>query len=139
MGEIKTYPNQRILEIKKSPCDDKKPENKYTKNNLEALEEMVKTLTEAGSIKLYLYIAKNQETIQGTNWDQMALSSKDFCSWAGVSKPTYIEAFKDLEEKGFLVRRSEESNRYTFYDRPIKNELDEVIIEKPENHKWEEW
>ena len=56
-------------------------------------------------------MAKNQ------NGYEYELSSKDFMEWARVSKPTYLEAFNELVEKGYL-KADEGSNLYEFYDLP---------------------
>lgn len=58
-----------------------------------------------------------------------ALSCKDFCRWAGVSKNTYETAVKELIERSYLVRKEEGSNVYIFYEMPQNDEV--IMIENP--------
>ena len=64
------------------------------------------------------------------------LSSKDFMEWANVSKPTYIGAFQELVEKGFLHRKSDGSNVYEFYDLPHETDDRTTVENKNDSFHW---
>lgn len=118
--KIEVVPNQRIITIHKEPTNKK---NKYTMNNIEALEEAVKKLQSKCGFKLYMYFAKNQDTYQ------TALSSSDFCEWANCGMTAYNTAFKELEEKGYLINKAGASTIYTFYDKAREQEYKTEIKE----------
>lgn len=124
--KIATVPNQRILTINKEPTDK---EHKYTVNNLEAIDEAAFNLQKKASFKLYIYLAKNQDKYK------FALSSSHFMAWAGVAKTAYDSAFKELEEKGYLIQKEADSNIYTFYDKSRygSSENTEITIEIPQD------
>ena len=110
--KIETVPNQRVLTIHKEPTDKA---HLYTSNNLAALDEAAYQLQSKAGFKLYMYLAKNQDKYN------FALSSSQFVAWAGVGLTAYNSAFKELEEKGYLIPKEEGSTIYTFYD---KSQLD---------------
>ena len=90
-----------------------------------ALDDAAARLKNA-SFKLWIYLAKNQDKYR------FGLSQTAFCNWASVSKPTYLNAVKDLIEKGYLVLKEEKSHTYIFYERPTiktfpKTEEDLII------------
>lgn len=105
MPRIKTVPNQRVISVNKAPADK---EHLYTCINLQALNTACRTLQSKAGVKLYLYLAKNQDKYT------FALSSADFMDWAGVKRDAYNSAFKELEEQGYLS--SIGGNRYAFYE-----------------------
>lgn len=111
--EIKTVPNQRVITIHKEPTDKG---HLYTTLNLEALNDAVKELKSQRGIKLYLYLAKNQNNYT------TALSSSDFCEWANCGMTAYNTAFAELEEKGYLIKKAGTDTIYTFYDKAQKQE-----------------
>lgn len=113
-----TVPNQRTLVIHKEPTDK---DHLYYVHNLEALAEAAHNLKNT-SFKLYIYLAKNQDKYS------FGLSSKDFTEWAGVSRPAYLDAFKDLEEKEYLIPNIEGSTSYTFYDKSQKKLQEDNIV-----------
>ena len=106
--KIDTVPNQRVITIHKEPTNR---DNFYATLNLEALSEAVKDLQSQRGIKLYLYLAKNQSEYK------TALSSSDFCEWAKCGMTEYNSAFKELEEKGYLINVAGTNTIYTFYDK----------------------
>ena len=105
MPQIKTVPNQRVISVNKAPADKG---HLYTCINLQALNMACRTLQSKAGVKLYLYLAKNQDKYT------FALSSADFMEWAGVKRDAYNSAFKELEEQGYLS--SIGGNRYAFYE-----------------------
>lgn len=105
MPTIKTVPNQRVISVNKAPADK---EHLYTCINLQALNMACRSLQSKAGIKLYLYLAKNQDKYT------FALSSADFMEWAGVKRDAYNSAFKELVDNGYLF--SIGSNRFVFYE-----------------------
>lgn len=101
---MQIYTNQRIVKIYKAVCDKN---HLYTTNNLQALDNAMGKLTSIGGVKLWMYLAKNQ------NYHIRALSSKDFCEWANCSIKSYNTGFKELVDNGFLVPE-EEGSKYEF-------------------------
>lgn len=118
--KIKTVPNQRVITIHKEPTDR---QHKYTINNLEALNLAVNDLQSKVGIKLYLYFASNQ------NEYRFALSSSDFCEWAGCGIKAYNTAFEELEKKGYLIQKIGTETIYTFYDKAQNKQPTEEIEE----------
>lgn len=105
---MKTYPNQRILtECKYAACDQN---HYYMKMNINALENAFSKLKNISSLKLFLYLSKNQENFK------YAISSQDICSYCNMSKPSYLAAFKDLEEQNYLINLG--NNKYRFVQYP---------------------
>ena len=115
---METVPNQKVVQIQKE---------KVGKNNLYAVISL-KGIDEAATLpktafKLWMYLVKNQDKYS------FALSCKDFCRWAGVSKNTYETAVKVLIERSYLVQKAEGSNVYIFYEIPQDDEV--IMIENP--------
>ena len=86
--------------------------------NLSAIEEAASNLQEKGSFKLFIYLAKNQNSYK------FALSSSHFTAWSGVSIQAYNTAVKEMIAKGYLVP-TDKDQWYNFYERP-------VILTRPE-------
>lgn len=119
---MNTVENQKIIIISKDKIKDGQL---YTVITLDALDDAAARLKNA-SFKLWIYLAKNQDKYR------FGLSQTAFCNWASVSKPTYLNAVKDLIEKGYLVLKEEKSHTYIFYERPTiktfpKTEEDLII------------
>ena len=83
--------------------------NHYSKINIVALHNAMTILTKVGSVKLWLYLAKNQ------NRYTFDLNCADCQKW-GLKPDSYHTAVKDLIEKGFLVKQS--GNQYVFNEMP---------------------
>ena len=90
---MNTIENQKIIIISKDKIKDGQL---YTVITLDALDDAAVLLKNA-SFKLWIYLAKNQDKYR------FGLSQTAFCNWASISKPTYLNAVKDLIEKGYLV------------------------------------
>lgn len=105
---LKTVPHQRTVKVSKSATDKT---HKYTTNNLEALAEASKNLQSLGGFKLYMYLAKNQESYE------LALSNADFKEWSGLERRAYTTAFEELKEKGYLVPLNDSESIYFFRDK----------------------
>ena len=115
---METVPNQKVVQIQKE---------KVGKNNLYAVISL-KGIDEAATLpktafKLWVYLVKNQDKYS------FALSCKDFCRWADVSKNTYETAVKELIERSYLMQKEEGSNVYIFYEMPQDDEV--IMIENP--------
>lgn len=115
---METVPNQKVVQIQKE---------KVGKNNLYATISL-KGIDRAATLpkstfKLWAYLVKNQDKYM------FALSSRDFCKWAGVSKNTYETAVKELIRNGYLVQKESGSNVFIFYEMPQDDEV--IIIENP--------
>lgn len=103
---MQTVPNQKILTIHKYRKDDEL----YTSYSQLAQQRMMNDLNKIGSIKLWLYLCKNQDAYT------FALSSADAAQW-GIKSDAYKAGVKDLIDKGYLVPTGE-GNHYLFYDIP---------------------
>ena len=70
----------------------------------------------ATALCLYLYLAGNKDGFD------LAFSPKAIHNEMGLPESTCRDQFKVLVNKGYLVRRSETSNRYDFYEIPKEKE-----------------
>lgn len=107
----KNVPNQRTITVNKAKTDK---QNKYTANNLAALDEAARRLQSKGGFKLYMYLAKNQNNYS------FALSSADFCYWSGLGLTAYNTAFEELKEQGYLIpkdKSKEKETVFVFFDK----------------------
>lgn len=125
---MQTVPNQRVITINKEPTDKT---HIYTVNNIEAINEAAFFLQSKAGFKLYIYLAKNQAKHNKPH----ILSSAAFTTWAGVGLTAYNTAFKELEDKGYLVKKDGSKTIYSFYDKSRHNLTrdDEIIIEYPKD------
>lgn len=114
--EIKTVPNQKIIKVCKEKYDN---QNLCATINLKAIEEAAINL-DAGSFKLWIYFAKNQDNYE------FDLSRQAVQNSFGIKKAQYDRAIKELIEKEYLIRKGN-SNVYYFVERPFKKK------EKEEN------
>lgn len=101
---MKSYPNQKIVNIMKAPTSKK---NTFMVLNLEALSKASSLLSNS-EFKLYVYLASNQDGYA------MALSKRAFCDWANCQENTYRSAVNGLIEKGYLV--FDTGNVFTFVE-----------------------
>lgn len=115
-------PHQREITVHKEICNK---QNKYTANNLAALDEAAGRLQSKGGFKLYMYLAKNQDKYN------FNLSSSDFMQWSGLGYTAYTTAFNELVEERYLLLKEDTEDIYTFYD---KAQIEDIItrIEVPE-------
>lgn len=104
---IKLVPNQKLIVVNKAESNKK---NLYCILNLQALNKACYVLQSKAGLKLYLYLAKNQDKYI------FALSSKDFEEWAGVAKSAYDTAVKELIDNGYLVKKAGHKQTYDFYE-----------------------
>ena len=101
-----TVPNQRLITIHREPA---KSDFLGIKNcNWQAAARDLG----AHALMLYLYIAANADNYN------LALSPVAINQAVGMPASTYRDQFVKLVNKGYLVRRSEGSNIYDFYELP---------------------
>ena len=105
---MSTNPNQTIVRIESSPCDDI---HLCSMRNIEAECAAARDLKYSSMI-LWLYLSRNQ------NGYELALSPKDVEETMGLSERTYRTCKNELMEKGYLVQVK--GNRYMFYEKPLK-------------------
>lgn len=104
---VKLVPNQKLIIVNKAESNKK---NLYCILNLQALDRAVNVLQSLAGIKLYLYLAKNQDKYI------FALSSSHFKEWAGVGKTAYDTAVAELITNGYLVHRAGTKDTYDFFE-----------------------
>lgn len=63
------------------------------------------------AFKLYCYLCNNKHNLP------LDLYPCDFCNVANVSNDTYRSAFKELEEKGYLVKHADSKTTYYFNEK----------------------
>ena len=103
-----TVPNQKSVTIRKEPCDR---QNLYAKVNLDALQEAMKTLSNAEFV-IWTYFAKNQEGFT------FALSPQAADDWGNIARTTFNRTIRKFIEEGYLIADNNGSNHYTFYEKP---------------------
>ena len=101
-------PNQRIVTVKREPA---KSDFLGIKN--ENWQAAARNLS-PHSMMLYFYFAANADNYT------FALSPAAVNKAIGMASSTYRDQFKNLENKGYLVRVS--GNQYVFYEKPHKEE-----------------
>ncbi len=106
------YANQRRVRIAERATRNKN--NLYATVNLDALQEAMRNLNGSSGLLLWLYLDKNAE---GYTFD---LSQKACEAW-GLKRDSYYRAFKELEDKGYLIFGEHE---YKFYERSDKRQED---------------
>ena len=99
-----SVPNQRIVTVKREPA---KSDFLGIKN--ENWQAAARNLS-PHSMMLYFYFAANADNYT------FALSPAAVNKAIGMARSTYQDQFKNLENKGYLVRVS--GNQYVFYEKP---------------------
>lgn len=114
-----SVPNQKKILIQRTSEKDRANFLKVSNTNLETA---MYNLT-ANAFKLWIYFVDNK------NGYSMDLYPIDFCTKAQVSDSTYRRAFKQLQEKGYLVKSKIQTNLYLFKEESCNScirALDEV-------------
>lgn len=107
----KTYPNQNLIIIKKTPC-----KTNFLQISNEEIAVAAKLCGKSfNAFKLYLYLAGNEI---GFN---KALSYEDFSRKWDVKSSSYYENFDKLIELGFIVPIG--GHKYEFYTTPQQNSI----------------
>ena len=99
---IRTYPNQKIVTVKKAAADKK---HIYAILNKERLFIAMKGLS-PNELKTYLYLASNQ------NDYTFAMSPVEIAESTGSDKRSIQNAINGLIKKGYLCQ--EKGNKYNF-------------------------
>lgn len=122
-------PNQRIIYIKRVSADVRK---EFFKMGHQQLTKAAADLN-GNTFKLYIYLADNKDSYK------LELSSKDFIQWSGTSDSTYDRAFKELKEKGYLLKAPEKKNVYLFVEESVnydeRHKEDKIILSDEEEIK----
>lgn len=117
-----------MIKIQKEECNNKTVNNYYAKINLNALQNAMIDLDTEASIKMWIYLAKNQDGYE------LALSSIDAIKWGIGSKGSYDRAVKMLIEKGYLVKQDRKKDYYNFFEvsqlEHRKNDVINITINK---------
>lgn len=124
MSNYKTVPNQKVITINKEQCDGN---HLYAAINLDAMCWAAQNL-DGNPFKLWIYFAKNQKDYH------FALSSRDAKELFGLKKDAYDRAIQILQEKGYLVAESNNSNKYNFYEIPLEEKMQPLVV-KNHNEK----
>ena len=115
MPNYNSNPNQRSITVHKELTNNKCEDNYYAKINLNALHKAMSSLS-AKAFELWIYLSKNQDN--HFFW----LSKVDFLSWSTFKKSAYYEAFDELKDLGYLVKRNK-SNQFDFYEMPKEEKI----------------
>ena len=111
-----TVPNQKVITVHKVRRED---DTLFTMFPQYVQQRMMNDLHKVGSIKLWLYLSKNQDAYV------LALSPADAAKW-GIGPDAYKAGIKDLVGKGYL-RQTGAKNNYVFYDLPQPKTQDNQI------------
>ena len=103
---MSTNPNQTIVRIERSPCDDIRL---CSMRNIEAECAAARDLKYSSMI-LWLYCS------QRPDMDKFVLNPRDVKETMGMNERTYTRCRDELIEKGYLVKV--EDNYYMFYEMP---------------------
>ena len=129
-----SVPNQRKIIVKRTTDTVRKEYFKISNKNLRLAMYNLK----GNAFKLYCYLCDNED-----GWD-FDLYPCDFQRVANVSHDTYLSAFKQLEEKGYLKQSNTRKNVYQFKEEgskvsPIPQKQDEIqTIDETEFEELEE-
>lgn len=113
----KTVPNQRIIEISEKAVCNK--ENPFTAINLEVLQQVMNDL-DGAAFKLWCFYEQNAKGYK-------VPSGPAYVAKWGIKRTAYYDAFKKLEENGYLVKITE--GYYKFYEVPNPECIVEIVKE----------
>ena len=123
MPEYNSNPNQRSITVYKEPTDNEVKEHYYTRINLIALQKAMSTLSPK-AFEMWMYFSKNAD--KHFFW----LSKVDWMNWCNFKVSAYSQAFKELEDLGYLVKQSNKDNYYDFYEIPKEEQKIAITIHK---------
>lgn len=114
-----TVPNQRLVRIHK----DNKQKDPFLSININLLSAVYQDLKSAPSFFMYIYFCCNKDNFV------VEFSPSHIENKFGFPKSTARDHFNKLIEKGYLVRKNENSNMYDFYAEPkhLKTQEDSVL------------
>lgn len=117
---MNTVPNQKVIITNKEQCDKN---HLYTTMNINALQQAMEDLNNT-AFKFWIYCAKNQDK------HMFAFSPTEMINNWGFKKTQIYEAKKELESKGYLVKKN--GNTYEFYEVPQIEVVTEELQEEEE-------
>ena len=103
-----TVPNQRLVRIHK----DNRQKEPFLSINVNLLAAVYQDLKSAPSFFIYIYFCCNKDNYV------VEFSPAHIEKKFGFPKSTARDHFNKLIEKGYLVRKNENSNMYDFYAQP---------------------
>lgn len=115
-----SVPNQKTIFIERSTDSVKKDFLKVSNASL----NMAMSNLKPTSFMLWIYFTDNSKGYK------LDLYPSNFTDLTGLSRSTYIRAFEELEEKGYLIKSKTRKNWYLFNeisDKIYPIETDEVI------------
>ena len=124
-----SVPNQKKIIIERS---SEKARKDFLKVSNESLHLAMYNLTPS-TFLLWIYFTDNAKGYQ------LDLYPVDFLNLTNLSRSTYDRAFKELEEKGYLIKSSKQKNLYLFKEISESDmivKIDEVVsLEKEDLEK----
>lgn len=115
-----SVPNQKKIIIERSSENCRKDFLKVSNNNL----HLAMYNLSSNAFILWIYFTDN------ANGYPLDLYPIDFINITNLSRSTYDRAFKELEEKGYLIKSSIKKNLYLFKEESESNKIikiDEVL------------
>lgn len=112
-----SVPNQKKIIIERSSDNARKD---YLKVSNESLRSAMYNLGSSAFL-LWIYFVDN------ANGYSLDLYPIDFCTITGLSDSTYRRAFKELEEKGYLLSSQKQKNLYLFKEKSSKASSPDVV------------
>lgn len=102
-----SVPNQKTILIERITAEVKKDFFKISNENLsEAMSNL-----KPSAFKLWIYFADNKDGYKEE------LYPVNVCQLTGIGRSTYDRAFKELEEKGYLIQSKKQKNTYLFKEK----------------------
>lgn len=108
---MKTYPNQKIVEIIKEPTNKN---NTYACINIRAMKKAFKELSYSARC-MWIYLASNQ------NGYKLALSRADCIENWNIKSSTYDSVIKELIDKEYLYQEKQNSKQWFFQEYVERN------------------
>ena len=112
-----SVPNKKKIIIERSSDNARKD---YLKVSNESLRSAMYNLGSSAFL-LWIYFVDN------ANGYSLDLYPIDFCTITGLSDSTYRRAFKELEEKGYLLSSQKQKNLYLFKEKSSKASSPDVV------------
>ena len=119
---ITTYPNQKVITVKKTDSDGN---HIYGIFNLEACSLAAHELSDK-AFRLYVFLNLNQDGYT------FAFSPARIEAQFGINEKRCRSAVNELIDKGYVIQRENGTNRYTFFELPIReNDVPDNAAELP--------
>jgi hypothetical protein len=112
-----SVPNQKKIIIERSSDNVRKD---FLKVSNESLKKAMYNLNPS-TFMLWIYLVDNAHGYP------LDLYPIDFCNITGLSDSTYRRAFKELEEKGHLIKSPKQKNLYLFKEESLQASSPDLI------------